>query len=103
MPARSAPRTSPGIDCNRLRMRLMSSAACLIQHWWRGVARFVRSRHRYREEDREAADRQLVTLKLIRELYLAGQELKKFYTHNKVSARESALGRIRGERRARWP
>lgn len=65
-------------------MRLLSSAASLVQHWWRGVARQVRSRGRFREDDREQADRQMMTLKLIREFYVAGQELKKFYIHNKV-------------------
>jgi len=44
----------------------------------------VRSRGRFREDDREQADRQMMTLKLIREFYVAGQELKKFYIHNKV-------------------
>ena len=52
----------------------------------------MRSRGQYREDDREHGYRQMMTLKLIRNFYMAGQELKKFYIHNKVSLLAASFG-----------
>lgn len=70
------------IDANRLRLRLLSSAASLIQDWWRkqsgGAGAIDGGR--------------MTTLTMIHEMYHAGQELKKFYTYHKMEGPEDSSG-----------
>ena len=69
------------IDANRLRLRILSSAASLIQDWWR------------KQSGEGAMDGgRMTTLTMIHEMYHAGQELKKFYTYHKMEGPEDSSG-----------
>ena len=71
-----------GIDANRLRLRLLSVAATLIQRWWRGLGD-KGGGHGPREGLGAIGEAHVQRLALTRDLFRAGQELKRFYLHNK--------------------
>jgi hypothetical protein len=62
-----------GIDSNHLRVRFLSCAACLVQHWWRfrrlSRARGFQGSHTHVGRD---TDHSLRMLELVRQLYTAG-------------------------------
>jgi len=70
-----------GIDKNRKRVRVLTAAASLVQHWWRGVS----STHG------SSVDRHK-NMQLVREMYIAAHELKSFYVTSKVSRAEDSKG-----------
>ena len=59
-----------GIDSNQLRVRFLSSAASLVQHWWR-FRRFSRASASHMHGGRDA-EHSLRMLELVRQLYTAG-------------------------------
>ena len=89
-----------GIDANRLRVKVLSAAARLIQHWWRqwggaaggtqwGGAAGAQGR---RERPAGVDDRHAERLALVRDLFRAGHELQRFYLHNRGCCADEGKG-----------